>query len=119
MFVNSRPSGGFCPICANPLDYSPQAVVHGIVKNHGGMIEVDSEVDLVITDLTMPHMTGLQLAEQLALMRPGIPIILCSGLGDKDTRKEAKATGIKQFLYKPISIYRLAETVRQVLNEKL
>jgi CheY-like chemotaxis protein len=41
----------------------------------------------------MPHMTGLKLAEQLALMRPDIPIVLCTGLSDKDTRKEAKAKG--------------------------
>ena len=75
--------------------------------------------DLVITDLTMPHMTGLQLAEQLTLMKPDIPIILCTGLGDKNTKKEAKTKGIKKFVYKPISVYKLAETVREVLNERL
>jgi PAS domain S-box-containing protein len=75
--------------------------------------------DLVITDLTMPHMTGLQLAEQLTLIKPDIPIILCTGLGDKNTKKEAKIKGIKKFVHKPISVYKLAETVREVLNERL
>jgi PAS domain S-box-containing protein len=75
--------------------------------------------DLVITDLTMPHMTGLQLAEQLTLIKRDIPIILCTGLGDKNTRKEARTKGIKKFVYKPISVYKLAETVRGVLNERL
>ncbi|HAA05136.1 MAG TPA: hybrid sensor histidine kinase/response regulator [Syntrophobacteraceae bacterium] len=74
---------------------------------------------LVVTDLTMPHMTGLQLAEKLILMRADIPIILCTGLGDQSAKKEAKAIGIKKFVHKPISVYKLADTVREILNERL
>ncbi len=73
---------------------------------------------LVITDLTMPHMTGLELAEKLMLVRPGIPIILCSGFGEMKTQKEAKAKGIREFVTKPITIYTLTKTIRKVLEEE-
>ncbi len=73
--------------------------------------------DLVITDQTMPHLTGEQLAQELLKIRPGLPILLCSGFSPKMDREKALAIGIKAFIAKPVSITELATTIREVLNE--
>jgi len=73
--------------------------------------------DIVITDLTMPGMTGTELAERLKSLRPGIPIILCSGSIDVSLREKAKALGINDFLPKPLGVHALAEAVRRVLDK--
>ncbi len=72
--------------------------------------------DLVITDLTMPAMTGDRLAKQLIAVRPDIPIILCSGYSEQISREEARAFGIKEYVLKPISLCHLANAVRRVLD---
>jgi len=73
--------------------------------------------DLVITDMTMPNMTGDQLARQLLSIRSGIPIIICTGFSEKLTEESAKALGIKGFLMKPVVRKDLARMVRKVLDE--
>ncbi len=72
--------------------------------------------DLVITDQSMPGMTGIQLAEKLMHIRPDIPIILCTGFSEAVDGKEAKAMGIREFMMKPFSARQLAETIRRVLD---
>ena len=74
--------------------------------------------DLVITDMTMPHLPGDELALKIAEIRPDVPVILCTGFSHKITEKKAKEMGIKAFLLKPILKGVLAETVRRVLDEK-
>ncbi len=73
--------------------------------------------NLVITDLTMPIMTGDKLAGELMNIRPDIPIILCTGFSERMTRKRAEALGIKGFLMKPIVKNDLTKTVREVLDK--
>jgi len=73
--------------------------------------------DLVITDMTMPNMTGDQLAVELMKMRSDIPVILCTGYSKKISEEIAKEIGIKAFAYKPVVKADLAETVRKVLDE--
>jgi PAS domain S-box-containing protein len=73
--------------------------------------------DLVITDMTMPHMTGEKLAEELAGIRKDIPIILCTGFSHGITDEKAAKIGIKGILMKPIIRSELAEIVRNVLDE--
>ncbi|MGO9312031.1 MAG: PAS domain S-box protein [Syntrophobacteraceae bacterium] len=73
--------------------------------------------DITITDLTMPGMTGIELAERLKSVRPEIPIILCSGSIDESLREKAKALGINDFLPKPVGVHALAEAVRRVLDK--
>jgi CheY-like chemotaxis protein len=75
------------------------------------------EFDLVITDMTMPNMTGEELANELMFIRPDIPIILCTGFSRSVTEKKAKAMGIQAFILKPILRQELAETIRRVLDE--
>jgi PAS domain S-box-containing protein len=74
------------------------------------------EFDLVITDMTMPNMTGEELANELMFIRPDIPIILCTGFSRRVTEKKAKAMGIQAFVLKPILKQELAETIRRVLD---
>jgi len=72
--------------------------------------------DLVITDMTMPKMTGIELAGELLNIRPNIPIILCSGSIDQALKGKAQAAGIREFMAKPISMESIAQTVRKALN---
>ena len=76
--------------------------------------------DLVITDQTMPRMTGTELTRQLMLIRPDIPVILCTGLGptaEKALQKEeGEIAGIREVALKPLDREELAETIRRVLD---
>jgi len=73
--------------------------------------------DLVITDMTMPKMTGDRLSEQLMAARPDIPVILCTGFSAKMNEKKAKAMGIRAFTFKPILKRDIAVAIRKVLDE--
>jgi PAS domain S-box-containing protein len=74
--------------------------------------------DLVITDMTMPNMTGDKLAQELLKIRPGIPIILCTGFSERITADKAKAMGIEEFVTKPLIIYDLAKLIRRALDRR-
>jgi len=79
--------------------------------------ENPAQFDLVITDLTMPEINGLEVARQLHALRPELPVILMSGYSvsaDADSRREA---GICESLQKPVSMSALAETVQRVLGK--
>jgi len=73
--------------------------------------------DLVITDMTMPHMTGDKLAQELMKIRPDIPVILCTGHSRLVSEKKAKEIGIKAFVIKPLAMRARAVTVRKALDE--
>ncbi|MDM8537574.1 response regulator [Desulfobacterales bacterium HSG17] len=73
--------------------------------------------DLVISDMTMPNMTGDQLAEKLLLLRPDIPIIICTGYSERINDERIKASGIKGLLMKPLLKSDMAEMIRNVLDE--
>ncbi|MCF8074788.1 MAG: response regulator [Desulfotignum sp.] len=75
------------------------------------------EFDLVVTDMTMPNMTGDKLAVKLMKIRPDIPVILCTGYSKKISDETATDIGIKAFAYKPVLKADLARTVREVLDE--
>ncbi|MBW2028445.1 MAG: PAS domain S-box protein [Deltaproteobacteria bacterium] len=74
------------------------------------------EFDLVITDMTMPHMTGDRLARELLRLRPDVPIILCTGYSERITAEDAKRMGIKAFTMKPLVMKSLGVTIREVLD---
>ena len=73
--------------------------------------------DMVITDMTMPHMTGDMLAQELIKIRPDLPVILCTGFSENITKEKAETMGIKAFLMKPLLKKEMAHTIRRVLNE--
>ncbi len=73
--------------------------------------------DLVITDQTMPNLSGIELAQEIMKIEPDMPIILCSGYSSIMTEEEALAHGIKKYAMKPVDIRTLAQIVREVLDE--
>ncbi len=75
--------------------------------------------DLVITDQTMPGMTGEGLSRELLRIRPDLPIILCTGFSHLMSAEKAKALGIQAYLMKPLVIRDLAPIVRHVLDKTL
>ena len=76
------------------------------------------QFDLVITDQTMPGLTGEQLAKELLSIRPGFPIILCTGYSSKIDAEKADFVGIRDFIMKPVERSELANTVRRILDRK-
>jgi len=74
--------------------------------------------DLVITDLTMPNMTGDKLAQELLNLRPDTPIILCTGFSERITEEKAKSLGIREFIMKPLVMKDLAKVMRRVLDRQ-
>jgi len=73
--------------------------------------------DLVITDMTMPNMTGDQLAKELISIRHDIPVIICTGFSERINKEKAESYGIKGFLMKPVVKSDMAAMVRNVLYE--
>ncbi len=72
--------------------------------------------DLIITDMSMPHLSGDQLAVEAKKLRPDIPIILCTGYSKKVSDAKAKEIGVSALLMKPVSIREMAEAIRRVLD---
>ena len=75
------------------------------------------QFDLVITDMTMPNMSGLELASEILRLRPDLPIILCTGFSESINQTRAEAAGLKGFMLKPVSRDDLIRTARKVLDE--
>lgn len=72
--------------------------------------------DLVITDQTMPDITGMEFSRRILQIRPDMPIILCTGYSNISSEEKAKSIGIKGFALKPLTMKDIAETVRKVLD---
>ena len=77
------------------------------------------QFDLIITDLTMPDLTGFQLSEQIYTIRQDIPIILCTGFGEHINRKKFHEQGIRGFLNKPVSVKEVSNLIRDILDETI
>jgi PAS domain S-box-containing protein len=73
--------------------------------------------DLVITDMTMPELTGDRLAKMITTIRPDIPVILYTGYSNRLDRETIADAGIRAILYKPLVKNDLADTIRNVLSE--
>ena len=73
--------------------------------------------DIIITDLTMPGMTGLELAREIMKIKPDTPVILCTGFSDQVTAETADKIGIKKVLLKPFIAREMTEAIRRVLDQ--
>lgn len=73
--------------------------------------------DLIISDMNMPNMTGVQLAKEMLTIRPDIPIIICTGFSERMSENIAKDIGVKGFLMKPVVMAEMAKEMRRVLDE--
>ena len=72
--------------------------------------------DLLLTDMTMPDMTGVELAINLRKIKPGLPVLLCTGFSDQVSEEIVCELGFCEFLFKPVSMHVLASALRKVLN---
>ncbi len=80
--------------------------------------EDPSKFDLVITDQTMPNLTGMKLAEKMKLIRKNIPIILCTGFSESVNFDNTKKGDIDKIIQKPMQISEFLKTIREVLDRK-
>ena len=74
--------------------------------------------ELVITDMTMPEMTGDEFAKATLQIRPDIPIILCTGFNEQMNEERARQIGVRQLIYKPVVRNTLAEIVKEMLDSQ-
>ena len=101
-----------------------EALGYRVVKRTSGLEALEcfagapDQFDLVITDLTMPKITGLTLAEKIREIRHDIPLIVCSGYNSSITPETLKEQDVDEFLMKPLLIDRLAAGVRKALRRK-
>ncbi len=75
------------------------------------------DFDFIITDMTMPNMNGVEFIQRIRQIRPGIPIILCTGFSELIDKDRASRLGIQKYLMKPVVMRELAESVREVLGK--
>ncbi len=82
------------------------------------LAEAEPSFDLVITDHTMPGMTGLELSDRIQTWRPGFPVVLLSGYSEFAGREDPRKHGLREVLMKPVPIAVLAATVTRILSEE-
>lgn len=78
--------------------------------------ESPDSFDLILTDQTMPEMTGIELAEKVLSIRESMPIILCTGYSETISPETAKAAGIREFVMKPITKKEMSHAIRRTLE---
>ncbi len=76
-----------------------------------------NQFDLVITDQTMPDLTGINLAKKILEIRPDIPIILCTGFTDLIELETVQSIGIRKYIMKPYSKADISRAIREVINQ--
>ncbi len=81
-------------------------------------LERPDEFQAVVTDQTMPHLTGMQLAEKILALRPAMPIILCTGYSELATPQQAQAMGIRELLMKPLNLRELAAALHRQIGKE-
>ena len=124
------PSGSECVLL---VDDEPEIVKMGahmlaslgfrpVVANDGAealrLFELNpDQYDVVITDQVMPGMSGAELIEKLLVVRPGLPVILCTGFSEALTPEQAKDAGVREFMMKPIGMRQLAEAIKRALGD--
>jgi len=74
--------------------------------------------DLLVTDMTMPDLTGTDLSREFLRIRPGFPVVLCTGFSEMITEESAKQMGIQAFVVKPLVMKEIAHTVRRILDHE-
>ncbi len=72
--------------------------------------------DLIITDMAMPNMTGIQLSQEIKKIKPTVPIIICTGFSDQITDEKCQALGLQGYVLKPVIVKELAGIIRKILD---
>ena len=79
--------------------------------------ENPSHYDMIITDQTMPKMTGAELVENILNIRADIPIIMCTGFSEYIDEESAAKLGVKAFRKKPLDVFELTSTVKELMKQ--
>jgi CheY-like chemotaxis protein/two-component sensor histidine kinase len=117
LFVDDEPAiTSFARRMLERIGYAP-TICSGAPEALAAFQGAPDEFQAVVTDLTMPQMTGLELAAQLHQLRPSLPIILITGYAGTVDAAQAHETGIRHFLAKPFSMQSLGETLAQILAQ--
>jgi len=80
--------------------------------------KVPNRFDIIITDYSMPKMTGGELISKIRSIKPGIPIILCTGFSHVITPAKVRSIGIGDIIMKPIELGQIAKSIRKLLDKK-
>lgn len=129
--VPKSPSGGTENILVVDDDTSVARLEGQMLSRLGYQVTIETEslnaldkiktapehFDLVITDMTMPNMTGDELAKRILKCNPAVPIIICTGFSERMDNLKAKEMGLKGLLMKPVVKSDIAQMVRTVLDE--
>jgi CheY-like chemotaxis protein len=99
------------------LGYKVTAITSSIEALEAFQPDPES-IDVIITDMTMPNMTGDKLARQIRKIRSDIPIIMCTGFSEKVNGVQASTMEINAFLMKPVDKTKFARTLRKVLDRE-
>jgi len=76
------------------------------------------QFEVIITDMTMPQMSGDKLTTEILAIRPQMPVIICTGYSERMSVKKAKGLGACKYLEKPIDFGNMASALREVLGRK-
>ena len=79
--------------------------------------KTNDQYAVVITDMTMPNLTGVELAQEIISITPRTKIILCTGYSAKINKMNALSMGVNAYLEKPVSITEMLTTLDKVLSE--
>lgn len=100
-----------------------ESIGYTVVETNSSLKALDifaskpDDFDVIITDQTMPGMTGDQLVEEILAIRPDLPIILCSGFSERIDEEKAHELGVRHYLSKPTSLNTLGATIRSIFDE--
>jgi CheY-like chemotaxis protein len=75
-------------------------------------------VDIVISDETMPGLSGMHMTERMLKLRPALPVILCTGFSENATAELANKAGLAGFFYKPLQLYELLRKIQEIMYKK-
>ncbi len=104
----------WCDILSD-LGYRVTSTTDSLDALHRFLDNPDS-FDLVMTDMTMPGMTGMDLSRKILEVRPDMPILLCTGFNDQASEEKVRAMGIREFAMKPLSLKLTARLIRKALG---
>jgi DNA-binding NtrC family response regulator len=113
---DERSIAGFAAKAFRRLGYEVQAFTDSRAALEA-FRESPTRFDLLITDQTMPELTGIDLSERIRDIRPGLPVILCTGLDNGEIGHLAARAGIRKVLTKPYDMNRMARAIREILPD--
>lgn len=82
------------------------------------MNEHGNDIDILITDQTMPGMTGIELAKEVLKIRKNTPVILCTGFSNEINPERAATIGVNQLLMKPYTVSEIGKAIRKILDNR-